>query len=64
PLDSTDALLNAHIHHVGVNFFFGIFPLTKDDIEEVGLLGADPADMVSGLWPSDHAGVFARLRLP
>jgi hypothetical protein len=27
------------------------------EIEEVELVGADPADHTSGLWPSDHAGV-------
>jgi endonuclease/exonuclease/phosphatase family metal-dependent hydrolase len=29
-----------------------------------GIVGEAPADRVSGLWPSDHAGVWARLRLP
>ena len=29
-----------------------------------GILGEDSRDRVSGLWPSDHAGVWARLRLP
>jgi endonuclease/exonuclease/phosphatase family metal-dependent hydrolase len=29
-----------------------------------GILGEDSQDRVSGLWPSDHAGVWARLRLP
>jgi endonuclease/exonuclease/phosphatase family metal-dependent hydrolase len=29
------------------------------------VVGADPADRtLSGLWPSDHAGVVAELRLP
>lgn len=28
------------------------------------VLGEEPRDRVAGLWPSDHAGVFARLRLP
>ena len=31
----------------------------------VARVGADPADRTpSGLWPSDHAGVFAKLTLP
>jgi endonuclease/exonuclease/phosphatase family metal-dependent hydrolase len=34
------------------------------EIEEVELFGADPADHTSGLWPSDHAGVVAILKLP
>jgi endonuclease/exonuclease/phosphatase family metal-dependent hydrolase len=29
-----------------------------------GIVGQNPADRISGLWPSDHAGVWARLRLP
>jgi endonuclease/exonuclease/phosphatase family metal-dependent hydrolase len=29
-----------------------------------GIVGEEPADRLSGLWPSDHAGVWARLRLP
>jgi endonuclease/exonuclease/phosphatase family metal-dependent hydrolase len=29
-----------------------------------GILSEDSQDRVSGLWPSDHAGVWARLRLP
>jgi endonuclease/exonuclease/phosphatase family metal-dependent hydrolase len=28
-----------------------------------GLVGNDAADRIGGLWPSDHAGVFTRLRL-
>jgi endonuclease/exonuclease/phosphatase family metal-dependent hydrolase len=30
----------------------------------VDVVGEAPADRVGGLWPSDHAGVVARLRLP
>ena len=29
-----------------------------------GIVGNNQADRVNGLWPSDHAGVWARLRLP
>jgi endonuclease/exonuclease/phosphatase family metal-dependent hydrolase len=29
-----------------------------------GIVGEEPSDRASGLWPSDHAGVWARLRLP
>jgi endonuclease/exonuclease/phosphatase family metal-dependent hydrolase len=29
-----------------------------------GIVGNAPADRINGLWPSDHAGVWARLRLP
>jgi endonuclease/exonuclease/phosphatase family metal-dependent hydrolase len=34
------------------------------DIAEVRLVGADPTDQISGLWPSDHAGVAAILKPP
>ncbi len=29
-----------------------------------GIVGEDPSDRISGLWPSDHAGLWARLRFP
>ena len=29
-----------------------------------GIVGRDPSDRIGGLWPSDHAGVWARLLLP
>jgi endonuclease/exonuclease/phosphatase family metal-dependent hydrolase len=29
-----------------------------------GIVGDRPGDRLNGLWPSDHAGVWARLRLP
>jgi endonuclease/exonuclease/phosphatase family metal-dependent hydrolase len=29
-----------------------------------GIVGNKPADRIDGLWPSDHAGVWARVRLP
>jgi endonuclease/exonuclease/phosphatase family metal-dependent hydrolase len=29
-----------------------------------GIVGQKPSDRIDGLWPSDHAGVWARLRLP
>lgn len=28
-----------------------------------GIVGEEPSDRISGLWPSDHAGVWVRLRL-
>jgi hypothetical protein len=34
------------------------------EVEEVELVGADPADLTSVLWPSDHAGVVAALKIP
>ena len=29
-----------------------------------GIVGEEPRDRLNGLWPSDHAGLWARLRLP
>jgi endonuclease/exonuclease/phosphatase family metal-dependent hydrolase len=29
-----------------------------------GIVGEAPPDRINGLWPSDHAGVWARVRLP
>jgi endonuclease/exonuclease/phosphatase family metal-dependent hydrolase len=29
-----------------------------------GIVGQKPTDRIDGLWPSDHAGVWAKLRLP
>jgi endonuclease/exonuclease/phosphatase family metal-dependent hydrolase len=29
-----------------------------------GSVGQKPSDRIGGLWPSDHAGIWARLRLP
>jgi endonuclease/exonuclease/phosphatase family metal-dependent hydrolase len=35
------------------------------DVADISLIGNQPADRTSsGLWPSDHAGVAATLRLP
>ena len=31
---------------------------------EAGIVGQKPTDRIDGLWPSDHAGVWAKLRLP
>lgn len=30
----------------------------------IDVVGDEPADMVGGLWPSDHAGVVATLNMP
>jgi endonuclease/exonuclease/phosphatase family metal-dependent hydrolase len=30
----------------------------------MGIVGEAPQDRIGGLWPSDHAGLWARLRLP
>ena len=41
-----------------------ILTLGTIDAKTIALYGADPSDRtVDGLWPSDHAGVSARLKL-
>ena len=32
-------------------------------MERAGIVGEAPGDRLGGLWPSDHAGVWARVRL-
>ena len=32
--------------------------------QAAGIVGDQPGDRINGLWPSDHAGLWARLRLP
>lgn len=41
------------------------YVLVSEGIEatQAELVGAEPGDVVSGLWPSDHAGVVVELRL-
>jgi len=33
-------------------------------VRDIHLVGNDPSDRTQGLWPSDHAGVVATLRIP
>ncbi len=42
------------------------YVLTRNGFRAVaaGIVGEEQRDRISGLWPSDHAGVWARLRLP
>ena len=42
------------------------YVLSKNGFRAVaaGIVGDKPGDRIDGLWPSDHAGVWARLRLP
>jgi hypothetical protein len=52
--------LNLASERIDLVLFRGDFGVMAADI-----LGEDPADRTeSGLWPSDHAGVAATLRLP
>jgi len=47
-------------HRIDLVLFRGAF-----GVAEINLIGDQPADRTpSGLWPSDHAGVAATLRLP
>jgi hypothetical protein len=32
--------------------------------QAAGIVGEQPGARINGLWPSDHAGLWARLRLP
>ena len=34
------------------------------DVRDIHLVGNAPADFVNGVWPSDHAGIVATLRIP
>jgi endonuclease/exonuclease/phosphatase family metal-dependent hydrolase len=52
---------------VGGPFYSRIdYVLTRNGFRGVaaGIVGEEERDRVGGLWPSDHAGVWARLRLP
>jgi endonuclease/exonuclease/phosphatase family metal-dependent hydrolase len=56
-----------HLREVGGPFYSRIdYVLLRNGFRAVaaGIMGESPGDRISGLWPSDHAGVWARLRLP
>jgi endonuclease/exonuclease/phosphatase family metal-dependent hydrolase len=58
-----DDLLNK-ISHLSDRRDFVLFGNGSFQTTEVEVVGASPADRTpSGLWPSDHAGVVAKLRL-
>jgi endonuclease/exonuclease/phosphatase family metal-dependent hydrolase len=75
-----DAWTEAHPNDVGLScchgedlrdlggpFYSRIdYVLLKNGVRAVaaGIVGNKPADRIDGLWPSDHAGVWARVRLP
>ena len=75
-----DAWTQAHPNDVGLScchgddlrdlggpFYSRIdYVLLKNGFRAVaaGIVGRRPSDRIGGLWPSDHAGVWARLRLP
>jgi endonuclease/exonuclease/phosphatase family metal-dependent hydrolase len=55
------------LRELGGSFYSRIdYVLLKNGFRAVaaGIVGDKPADRINGLWPSDHAGVWARLRLP
>ena len=55
------------LREVGGPFYSRIdYVLTRNGFRAVaaGIVGEAPGDRLNGLWPSDHAGVWARLRLP
>jgi endonuclease/exonuclease/phosphatase family metal-dependent hydrolase len=54
------------LRELGGPFYSRIdYVLLKNGFRAVGagIVGRAPADRLKGLWPSDHAGVWARLRL-
>ena len=55
------------LRELGGPFYSRIdYVLLKNGFRAVvaGIVGKSRSERVSGLWPSDHAGVWARLRLP
>jgi endonuclease/exonuclease/phosphatase family metal-dependent hydrolase len=55
------------LHEPGGPFYSRIdYILVRGGFRAVAaaVVGEEPRDRLSGLWPSDHAGVWARLRLP
>ena len=54
-LDNDESQLKTWIDHIMVR--------PRARVLGWGLVGNEPADRIGDLWPSDHAGVFARLRL-
>jgi endonuclease/exonuclease/phosphatase family metal-dependent hydrolase len=55
------------LREVGGPFYSRIdYVLLRNGFRAVaaGIVGEAPGDRIAGLWPSDHAGVWARLRLP
>ena len=55
------------LRELGGPFYSRIdYVLLKNGFRAVaaGIVGQRPSDRINGLWPSDHAGVWARLRLP
>jgi endonuclease/exonuclease/phosphatase family metal-dependent hydrolase len=75
-----DAWTEAHPNDVGLScchgedlrelggpFYSRIdYVLLKNGFRAVGagIVGQKPTERINGLWPSDHAGVWAKLRLP
>lgn len=55
------------LRELGGPFYSRIdYVLLKNGFRAVaaGIVGRSPSERLGGLWPSDHAGVWARLRLP
>jgi endonuclease/exonuclease/phosphatase family metal-dependent hydrolase len=54
------------LREVGGPFYSRIdYVLVRNGFRAIaaGIVGEEPRDRLNGLWPSDHAGVWARLRL-
>jgi endonuclease/exonuclease/phosphatase family metal-dependent hydrolase len=55
------------LREVGGPFYSRIdYVLVRNGVRGIaaGIVGEEQRDRIAGVWPSDHAGVWARLRLP
>ena len=63
-LNNAESLLNMRIDHIFVRAPDGDPTILNHALVLANTVGDDPADKTpSGLWPSDHAGVWARIQL-
>ncbi len=66
-LDNAESNLDHRIDLILVRNDLGYLPFSLVEIINVLVLGDDPLDRTDTdppLWPSDHAGVAAELRMP
>lgn len=64
-LGNQESLLTERFDLIFVRNDLGVLPFSIIGPVRIFTLGDEPEDKTeSGLWPSDHAGVFAKLRIP
>ena len=65
-LQNEDSVLSERVDHIFVRNDLGFLPFSSvGPVKEIKLVGPDEdSEPDSGLWTSDHAGVFAELRIP